>query len=644
VILASATTSSEILAGYVATEWFGQLAIPRRSQRRKVMPKYGVHQVVLANAIDGLSASGAEAGRTLAQNYDIAMLGAIGPDLFFWAPDYLAVRTLKGIYTAYAEVKKLYDAAVKPIEDIFDAVGDVMEDVLPATYGITQAYYQELKETTSLLEKTMTTGALATALGGINLLTDAASLPSFLATLFALFTPPRQFNKDEQEWYWFDMLHYRNTGDFARNLVLGANTGRQLAYAYGYLSHIATDLTGHPYVNQIVGGPFRLHLQRHAIVENFIDSWVFDEEYGQSINQTLFKKLALREPKDLPDEILELINGAFRSTYTVPGDRPKRGFLTMNELYETYDNLYIVLEMMDRLAVPYPTNPFPALGRILADALEDLLQPPPNPPSILFGFCSLEEIFAFGTTPDSRDCYDTFFAQLDRYFGYIGSLVEWLFETLLDLLDLLLAGVLTIPVSAQLALLYGIQIFLYDVYHNLRYMLVLGGLLYPEPRDLNSSVGRNMTTTFQRCIPDLGETYPNQAAIDISPLVCPPLELERKATVPGFSDIGSYQVTPFEFIRDVPFVPDDFWPYARAADAQATETLHHETLHHQRLRVGNAIGLTQWMITVASNEDLYDQYGNDVFANFDLDADRGYFHKTWEGKIEPDRVRGFRYI
>jgi hypothetical protein len=566
------------------------------------------------------------------------MLGAIGPDLFFWAPDYGVVKTLKGIYIACDEVKKLYDAVVKPIEDIFDAVGDVMEDVLPATYGITQAYYQELKETASLFEATMINGALSTALGGINLFTDAASIPSFLGTVFAQFTPPRQLGEDEPNWYWFDMLHYRNTGDFARNLVLGANTGRQLAYAYGYQSHIATDLTGHPYVNQIVGGPFRLHLQRHAIVENFIDSRVFDEEYGESINQTLFKKLALREPKDLPEEIFELIDAAFRSTYTVPGDRPNRGFLTMSELYETYDNLYIVLEMMDRLAVAYPTEPFSDVGRILADALKDLLQPPPSAPSIPFTGCSAEDIFALGTTPSSRSCYDAFFAQLDMYFRYIGRLMEWLFETALDLLDLLLAGFALIPLSSQLAILYGTQIVLYEVYQTARYMLVLGGLLYPEPRDLNSSVGRNMTTTFQMCIPDLFETYPNQAAIDISPLVCPPLELERPTTVPGLSDIGSSQVTPFEFIRDVPFVPDDFWSYARA-DAQGTETLH-----RQRLRVGNAIDLTQWMITVASNTDLYDQYGNDVFANFDLDADRGYFHKTWRGKIEPDRVRNFMYI
>jgi hypothetical protein len=606
------------------------------------MPKYGVHQVVLANAIRGLDAIGSEAGHTLAQNYDLAMLGAIGPDMFFWAPDYDVVERLLGIYKAYDEVRIAYDRYVEqPIRKIFEQVGDEIEDVLPATYGITEATIESLRETVSLFEKTITTTGLAAALGGINLLTDAASLPSFLATLFAEFTPPRQVNEEEQEWYWFDMLHYRNTGDFARNLVLEANTSKQRAYAYGYLSHIATDLTGHPYVNQIVGGPFRLHVQRHTIVENFIDSWVFDKAYDEPISQTLLKRLKLRKP-DLPGEILELIDLAFHSTYA--GDRPE--FLTAGQILETYENLYIVLEMMDRLAVPYPTNPFPALGRILADVLEDLLQPPPNvPPSPVTG-CSPEDIFAFGTNPASRGCYDSFFQQLDTYFRYLGSLAEWSFEIALDLLDLLLAGIALTSLSVLLAILYGIQVALYEVYQTVRYMLVLGGLLYPEPHDLKDSVGRNMTTTFQMCVPDPGETYPKRAAMNVSALVCPPLELEHPRTVPGFSDVGSSQVTPFEFIRDVAFIPDDFWPYARAADVQATRILHDETLRGLRLPVGNAMGLTQWMITVASdtNADLYDQYGNDVFANFDLDGDRGCFYKAWKGRIESDRVRRVQYI
>ena len=116
------------------------------------------------------------------------------------------------------------------------------------------------------------------------------------------------------------------------------------------------------------------------------------------------------------------------------------------------------------------------------------------------------------------------------------------------------------------------------------------------------------------------------------------MKLEILSTAPGFSDIGSSQVTPFEFIRDASFAPNNFQQYARG-DAEDTATLH-----RQQLRVGNAIDLTQWMIAVAGDGDAYAQYKDDIFANFDLDADRGYFHRTWEGEIEPDRVQDFTFI
>jgi hypothetical protein len=50
------------------------------------------------------------------------------------------------------------------------------------------------------------------------------------------------------------------------------------------------------------------------------------------------------------------------------------------------------------------------------------------------------------------------------------------------------------------------------------------------------------------------------------------------------------------------------------------------------------------MITVAASGADADLITSDVFANFDLDGDRGYFYKTWEGKIESDIVRSVRYI
>jgi hypothetical protein len=548
------------------------------------VPKYGVHQIVLADAIYG---SGIEPGAAdlLRQHQAMAMLGAIGPDLFFWGPDYEFVRILKGIYEAIDTVVQAYDAVVQPIEDLEEGVGHVLDMVTPASYRINDAFIQGLRDTTELLRQDVATGALSTALGVSNLLTDAAHVPSALTQIFNAFRPPRQRNESEANWYWFDMLHYRKTGDFARHLVEQARGGtdRQRAYAYGYLSHIATDLTGHPYVNQIVGGPYRLHVQRHAIVENFIDTWAFQRRYGESINQTLVDRLGLRNLKRMPRDIVDLLDGAFRATYPLRGTRPE--FLTADQIQETYQNFHLVLGYMEKLAIPYPTEPFDEIGRILAEVFQDLIEPPPAGPGAPSGMCSFDDIWPVGTTDKSRQCYDSFFRWLEDYFAYLGRFMEWLFDTVRDLIDLLSAATMAIPLGVAMAILYEAQVALYDILQTIRSALALGGLVNPEPGDLDSAHGRNFTTTFQNCVPDLSDAYPARTAPLVSPLVCPPrrdqhgVTLELPTTLPGFTQPGSADVTPFEFMRDAEFVDDTAYvSYAQANEIRdaGTTRLHHE--------------------------------------------------------------------
>ncbi len=88
---------------------------------------------------------------------------------------------------------------------------------------------------------------------------------------------------DEQTFFWSDMLHYRRTFAFGRTLYEKARASgddRQLAYALGWMSHLATDVTGHAFTNEKCGGPYRLHWQRHKLVENHMDAKVYDSEHG----------------------------------------------------------------------------------------------------------------------------------------------------------------------------------------------------------------------------------------------------------------------------------------------------------------------------------------------------------------------------
>ena len=99
-----------------------------------------------------------------------------------------------------------------------------------------------------------------------------------LVDVFGLMASPIQACEELDKWWWFDVLHYRRSGEYATALLdIARATGDEelLAYAIGYVSHYAADSVGHPYVNTIVRGPYRHHAQRHKVVENGHDVWAW---------------------------------------------------------------------------------------------------------------------------------------------------------------------------------------------------------------------------------------------------------------------------------------------------------------------------------------------------------------------------------
>src|SRR5580693_7011533 len=49
-----------------------------------------------------------------------------------------------------------------------------------------------------------------------------------------------------------DLVHYVRSGDFVRELLLESQNADEYAFALGALAHYASDITGHPAVNQAV--------------------------------------------------------------------------------------------------------------------------------------------------------------------------------------------------------------------------------------------------------------------------------------------------------------------------------------------------------------------------------------------------------
>jgi hypothetical protein len=557
----------------------------------------------------------------------------VGPDLLFWAPDYEVVDKVYRLHKNIQEIVDLYNEVVQPIRDIRDAVVDPVEDLVeslaPATVSLIRQAIEEMKETAALFKSTLATGLFSGVIGGFNFLTDLADLPRLSGLFFDQFRPPLQNNDGEDQWYWFDMLHYRNTGDFARSLVDGARASGDpaaTAFAHGYLSHIATDLTGHAFVNQIVGAPYRLRPQRHVTVENFMDCWKFDEYYGQSVNQTLVDRLGV--PATLPTAVGDLIFSSFPATYEgLP--HPTRlaggGYLSREQIDQTYEIFYEVLQIMKNMAVERPEEPFSGVADVLEAALADLFEAPPTPPDTTTSACSLGDIFSFGLTDSSRDCYEEFFENVAEWFEYLAELFVWAIETMLDLIDLLLAALLSLPIVVLLAILYGLQLLLYEIYQTMRHTLALEGFLFPEPDYLHDAHGRNLTTTFQCDITPFA--FPRWFDLTKSHLTCAPADLERPTTASDFNAAAD-SVTANTFIKDRPLNLRNLQVYANSESPAQTRSIERD-----RLVIGNATDLTALMVGIASADEPTNGQESLVFTNWNLDADRGYGYKTWQGDI-----------
>ncbi len=248
-----------------------------------VVPGLYVHMDVARKALSslqtnaGASALFAEAGPTPAELERAALdhpayvaLGAIGPDMFFLLPDFQppAGSLLFGAADFIRELYTWWDENfIEPWEDTLGPIADNTWDQLDAA----------------------ATGGLLGQLGDLAsnaiayLIAKLESLITRQHDVFGILGSGVSEGVDEQSFFWSDMLHYRRTFAFGRTLYEKARASgdqRQLAYALGWMSHLATDVTGHAFTNEKCGGPYRLHWQRHKLVEDHMDAKVYDSEHG----------------------------------------------------------------------------------------------------------------------------------------------------------------------------------------------------------------------------------------------------------------------------------------------------------------------------------------------------------------------------
>ena len=232
-------------------------------------------------------------------------LGSLGPDLFFLLPDFKN--------TTGQVIRRVVEWAL----DVWGVIDSVF-------VGKWETWIGPIETNNAQLASQLT-GGLSAQLAQVLDELSSAVLSAFKGLLaqagdwFGVLSSgvPQGYGADA--FYWSDMFHYRRTYQFpfvlfqqAQGALAAATTEGErqdaearVAFAVGWMSHCATDVTGHPFTNAKSGGPYRDHWQRHHLVENHMDSENYGARHAGSLyaeygTSALHFRLAFRHREDPP--------------------------------------------------------------------------------------------------------------------------------------------------------------------------------------------------------------------------------------------------------------------------------------------------------------------------------------------------------
>lgn len=253
------------------------------------MPSWFIHMNVARKAINGLSGnprvasilgangpSASDIAKIAHDNPSYAALGAIGPDFFVFLPDFKPLS--QNLDNPIFKIMKFLEGFYDKIDPYIAAYEDTLGPQVDAAGAMANSASGGLLNTISGVSQEVTKIFIT-------------ALEDFVSEQYDWFGilgsgVPAGF--DEQTYFWSDMLHYRKTYEFAARLWQNAKTDQEKAYALGWMTHLGTDVVGHSFVNQKCGGPYRLHWQRHHLIENHMDAHVYDREFG---SQPMYQSL-----------------------------------------------------------------------------------------------------------------------------------------------------------------------------------------------------------------------------------------------------------------------------------------------------------------------------------------------------------------
>ena len=562
---------------------------------------------------------------------ELLRLGAIGPDLTFFAPDFgdwsvSLVRILAEFYDeAIKPAVELYEDWVKPVLDVLEQAQESAELTLDAVTCSLVSTISDNVEAVSIRASGIVQGLV------LNVASESVNV-------FDHMTPPIQDGKAEREWFWFDTLHNRRTGRFIESMWALADTDEKRAYVLGYSCHFAGDFVGHEFVNTVVGSPARARLQRHHFAENIIDTHLFDElrseevtgarlhlglPHGVEVEDAPSLLVLLDNPNEVPADlrpIFEMISAAMETTFE-DAPHPERiatEYLTVENLNTAFWLMLIAMKASTSNYVAAPTFPGEDVLGAINDAMAEFMESASSPPSPSFAVPDLCANLWSEDCDFSVEALRDWIESVVEAISYLGEFLVWIADLIKDIAHLF-ACALTAPAKLTI---HGAFWLLHEALHailaDLRECLVESALIQPEIGWVQANpLAQSLLVVSRRHVLDArSRRYPHRAAETNAGFQSYPTTLpELPATLPGGFEDGT---TAIEMSTDFAPAPALLKAFAEAEDPGANREIGFD---NPTIPIGSIV---QMEITVM--RDLINAVPLDDWS---LDADRGFGYKNW---------------
>jgi hypothetical protein len=643
-----------------------------------------------------------QVGGLLQQHRNFASLGAIGPDLFFFLPDF---RNEDGI-----NVSSVLVAVLNFLEGLYNAIDPYISKWEHYLGPISEDTAEEMSRLTGGLSETV--GDISGELSGI-LITALEDFVVEQEDWWSFFSLGLDKGYDEKAYFWSDMLHYRDTGQFARAIWKNADASKSdpaRAYALGYITHIATDVTGHAFVNSISGGPFRLHWQRHHLVENHMDAYwylndptsprsgenypqltesalyfdiAFQDETGDVVNRPSYptggtlrenweRKRLLDVDSSLPDPLSDILRQAMKDVWYPDGKHPlildpTDGRPAPDLISEAYDLFFRYLKLV---------------------TVDGFSHEPPDPPDLFpnLDFPTMSDPAGDSPPGDGGGDGDgSFWDDLLDFILSVIAVIAYIVEVAVYLATLpwaILADLITYPL--RLGLYYALELPLFHMLKTFRAVLVMTGYMLPmddEIAQILIQIGNTESGAFKEVLnldgdvfagwlpppePDgPGRTYrdPNYPHSIPTDADENPDEFRRPWSYPtsvrefhwtevsppppttsGPHSAGTGPGVLFGAVNSDPTIRDRFEEAASPGEADQVGQDVTPTKH-----LGDTVDFTEYLLWLSTRDPLQKDGTKVPLTEWNLDSDCGYGYHCWDwnrkttDNPDPD-PEGFHYF